>query len=72
MAGAAGENNVPLLAPVRTWMTDKLATLSKESDLAHAIQDSLNRREALGLYCEDGQVEISNALAENALRAPGA
>ena len=49
-------------------MTDKLATLSKKSDLAQAIRYSLNQWDALVLYCEEGRAEISNALAENALR----
>ncbi|MDN4571811.1 IS66 family transposase [Pandoraea cepalis] len=62
------EKSLPLLGTIHTWMTDKLTTLSKKSELAKAIQYSLNRWDALVLYCEDGRVEISNALAENALR----
>lgn len=62
------EKSVPLLATIQTWMTDKLATLSNKSGLARAIRYSLNQWDALVLYCEDGRVEISNALAENALR----
>lgn len=62
------EKSVPLLATIQTWMTDKLAGLSKKADLTRAIRYSLNQWEALVLYCEDGRVEISNALAENALR----
>lgn len=62
------EKSLPLLGTIHAWMTDKLATLSKKSELAKAIQYSLNRWDALLLYCEDGRVEISNALAENALR----
>lgn len=62
------ERSLPLLALIRAWMTEKLATLSKKSDLAKAINYSLNQWDALVLYCEDGRIEISNALAENALR----
>ncbi|REG58578.1 transposase [Paraburkholderia sp. BL6669N2] len=62
------EKSVPLLATIKTWMTDKLATLSKKSDLAKAIRYSLNQWDALALYCDEGGAEISNALAENALR----
>ncbi len=61
------EKSVPLLATIRAWMTDKLATLSNKSELARAIRYSLNRWDALSLFCEDSRVEISNALAENAL-----
>jgi transposase len=62
------EKSLPLLATIKAWMTDKLATLSTKSELAKAIRYSLNQWDALVLYCEDGRVEISNALAENALR----
>lgn len=62
------DKSKPLLAIIRTWMTDKLTTLSAKSELAKAIRYALNQWEALVLYCEDGRVEISNALAENALR----
>ena len=62
------QKSLPLLAAIKTWMTDKLATLSTKSDLAKAIRYSLNQWDALVLYCEDGRIEISNALAENALR----
>lgn len=62
------EKSIPLLATIKSWMTDKLATLSKKSDLAKAIRYSLNQWDALVLYCEEGRAEISNALAENALR----
>ncbi|WP_374104162.1 transposase [Burkholderia sp. LMG 13014] len=62
------EKSVLLLAAIKMWMTDKLATLSKKSELAKAIRYSLNQWDALVLYCEVGNAEISNALAENALR----
>lgn len=62
------EKSAPLLAAIKAWMTDKLATLSKKSELAKAIRYSLNQWEALMPYCEEGRAEISNALAENALR----
>ncbi|OJB39170.1 hypothetical protein BGV57_21355 [Burkholderia ubonensis] len=62
------EKSAPLLAAIKAWMTDKLATLSKKSELAKAIRYSLNQWEALMLYCEEGRAEIGNALAENALR----
>jgi transposase len=62
------EKSLQLLATIKAWMTDKLATLSRKSELSKAIRYSLNQWDALVLYCEDGRVEISNALAENALR----
>ncbi|SOE68827.1 Transposase [Burkholderia sp. OK233] len=62
------EKSKPLLASIETWMKDKLATLSAKSETAKAIRYSLNQWDALMLYCDDGRAEISNVLAENALR----
>lgn len=60
--------SIPVLAAINAWMTHKHATLSAKSELTKAINYSLNQWDALVLYCDDGRVEISNALAENALR----
>jgi transposase len=62
------EKSKPLLATIEAWMKTRLATLSAKSETAKAINYSLNQWDALTLYCGDGRVEISNALAENALR----
>lgn len=62
------QRSLAVLATIKAWMTDKIATLSAKSELARAIRYSLNQWDALLLYCEDGRVEISNALAENVLR----
>lgn len=60
--------SLPVLAAINAWMMQKIAILSTKSELAKAIRYSLNQWDALVLYCEDGRIEISNALAENALR----
>jgi hypothetical protein len=62
------EKSKPLLAKLEATIRVKLATLSTKSSLAKAINYSLNHWAALVFYCEDGRVEISNVLAENALR----
>jgi transposase len=62
------EKTKPLLAKFEATIRAKLATLSTKSALAKAINYSLNHWTALAFYCEDGRVEISNVLAENALR----
>lgn len=62
------EKSKPLLDAFEAKIRAKLATLSRKSELAGAIQYSLNHWTALTLFCEDGQAEISNALAESALR----
>jgi transposase len=62
------EKSKPLLIAFETKIRAKVATLSRKSELAGAINYSLNRWAELMLFCEDGQAEISNILAENALR----
>ena len=62
------EKSKPLLTAFEARIRGKLATLSRKSSLAGAIQYSLNHWSALTLFCKNGQAEISNALAGNALR----
>jgi transposase len=62
------EKSKPLLVKFETTIRAKLTTLSMKSALAKAINYSLNHWAALTFYCEDGRAEISNVLAENALR----
>jgi transposase/uncharacterized small protein (DUF1192 family) len=62
------EKSKPLLVKFETTIRAKLTTLSTKSALAKAINYSLNHWAALTFYCEDGRAEISNVLAENALR----
>ena len=49
----------PLLAQLRTWLSDTLATLSRESDTSRAIFYALNRWEALTRY-PDGTRRVRN------------
>jgi hypothetical protein len=56
------------LASLHAWLQERLLTLSRHSDTAKAINYMLNHWQALAYYCEDGQVEIDNNIAENALR----
>ena len=62
------EKSKPLLSCLEARLREKLETLWPKAPLAAAINYSLNRWEALLLFCDDGRVEISNVLAENALR----
>ncbi|MGF6484308.1 hypothetical protein QFZ91_006535 [Paraburkholderia sp. JPY419] len=62
------EKSKPLLNTFESTISAKLATMSKKSTLTGAINYSLNHWAALTFYCEDGRAEISNVLAENALR----
>jgi hypothetical protein len=62
------EKSNPLLAALERSMREKRATLWPKAPLVEAINYSLNRWDGLTLFCDDGCVEISNVLAENALR----
>ncbi len=59
----------PLLEALREWLREKLARVSKKSDLAKAISYVLTRWTALTRYVGDGRIEIDNNAAERALRA---
>ena len=59
----------PLLEALRAWLREKLARVSKKSDLAKAISYVLTRWTALTRYVTDGRIEIDNNAAERALRA---
>ena len=58
----------PLLDDFEAWLRTRLLTLSTQSDTTKAINYMLNQWQALVYYCEDGQAEIDNNIAENALR----
>jgi transposase len=59
---------VPKLAVLKTWLETQQRGLSSDSTLAKACRYPLNRWAAMDRYCEDGILEISNNLVENALR----
>ena len=58
----------PKLAALRPWLEAQMRGLSSDSALAKACRYPLNRWAAMIRYCDDGQLEISNNLVENALR----
>jgi transposase len=58
----------PLLASMRNWMQQSLASLSRKSDAAAAIRYALTLWDALSRYVDDGLIEIDNSAAERALR----
>jgi len=60
--------SLPVLADLKQWLEQNRSTVPKDSLTYKAIQYSLNQWELLIGYCEDGQLMISNALAENAIR----
>ncbi|SLK13514.1 Transposase [Novosphingobium mathurense] len=58
----------PKLAALRSWLEAQMKGLSSDSALAKACRYPLNRWAAMIRYCDDGLLEISNNLVENALR----
>ena len=58
----------PRLEVLRPWLEAQMRGLSSDSTLAKACRYPLNRWAAMIRYCDDGLLEISNNLVENALR----
>ena len=56
------------LEALRTWLAAQRRGLAPKSKLAKACGYALDRWPAMVRYCEDGLLEISNNLVENALR----
>jgi transposase len=63
------EHSAPLMAELHTWLTEQLAKLSRNHDLAKAINYMLRRWPAFTRFLDDGRVCISNNAAERALRS---
>ena len=58
----------PLMLAFKVWLLGQLATLSRKSVMADAINYSLNHWAALTRFTADGRIEIDNNAAERALR----
>lgn len=62
------ELSVPLMAELHEWLTAQLARLSRNDDLAKAINYMLRRWDAFIRFLDDGRVCLTNNAAERALR----
>ena len=62
------ELSVPQLAEFKTWLTANVSKIPKESLTGRAISYTLNQWSYLVGYCMRGDLNISNVLAENAIR----
>lgn len=58
----------PLLDDLKDWLDTNINRVPKDSLTYKAIYYSLNQWDLLVGYCNDGKLNISNALAENAIR----
>jgi transposase len=62
------ELSAPLVTELHSWLTAQLAKLSRNHDLAKAINYMLRRWGAFTRFLEDGRVCLTNNAAERALR----
>jgi transposase len=60
--------SLPVLDEFKGWLETNSRRVVKDSLTWKAIHYTLNQWDTLVGYCEDGQLHISNALAENAIR----
>ena len=60
--------SVSVLDDLKLWLEKNVSRVPRDSLTHKAITYTLNQWEYLIGYCEDGQLHISNALAENAIR----
>ena len=65
---ARREHSMPLMDDLHNWLEAQLAKLSRNHDLAKAINYMLRRWPAFTRFLDDGRVCLSNNAAERALR----
>jgi len=62
------EKSKPLVADLEVWLRQQRALVSSKSEIAKAINYSLNRWEAFTRFLDDGRICLSNNAAERAIR----
>lgn len=62
------ERSAPLMSELHAWLTEQLRKLSRNHDLAKAINYMLRRWDAFTRFLGDGRICITNNAAERALR----
>ncbi|MFC3323614.1 IS66 family transposase [Mesorhizobium cantuariense] len=67
-ACARQERSAPLMEDLHAWLIAQLAQLSRNHDLAKAINYMLRRWPAFTRFLDDGRICITNNAAERALR----
>jgi transposase len=65
---ARQQHSVPILNDLKIWLEKNVSRVPKDSLTYKAIRYTLNQWDYLTRYCEDGKLQISNVLAENAIR----
>jgi transposase len=62
------ELSIPVLNDIKQWLDKNVSKMVKKSLTRNAIEDALNQWKILTGYCDDGHLNISNVLVENAIR----
>ena len=65
---ARQEESQPVLEKLREWVGNNLGKVPHDSLTGKALTYLNNQWDKLIVYCEDGRLNISNVLAENAIR----
>ena len=60
--------SAPLVADLESWMREQRAKLSRDNDVAKAMEYMLKRWPAFTRFLDDGRICLSNNAAERALR----
>jgi len=62
------QQSVPILNDLKIWLDENRHRIPKDSLTGKAMTYLSNQWEKLNVYCTDGELNISNILAENAVR----
>jgi len=62
------EKSKPILKQLKKWLTTNKPRVAKDSLTGKAMTYLHNQWDKLTVYCTDGQLSISNIMAENAIR----
>jgi transposase len=65
---ARQSHSLPALHKLKTWLDKEVTRVAKGNLTYKAIYYAINQWPTLTGYCDDGQLQISNVLAENAIR----
>lgn len=60
--------SLPLLKQFKKWLDKNVDKVDKQGLTGKAFTYAINQWDKLTVYCQDGRLNISNALAENAIR----
>ncbi len=65
---ARQQRSKPIIDALEPWLRQKLALISQKTKLAEAIRYALSRWAGLGLFLDDGRIELDNNIVERSIR----